>query len=203
MSNRRKKRLIVDLDGCAVDSYGQRICDAAKELYNVDVKPEQFCHYSLTKGTGLTDEMVSGIFSKPGYYRDPEPMPHALEVMRRLYDSGYELHIITARPTDKITRQDTLRWLAKHDVPFDSLVIMAHHGDHKLTADSKARLARKLNAAYAVEDNPFNARAYAEICDTVFLITNNLNKDEKMPRNVVRVFDFLQMESYLNEANAA
>lgn len=197
MISSRNKRIIVDLDGVVVDSYGQRICDAAKELFDMDMCPSDFKHYDLAVGTSLSQEQISQIFNKPGYYRDPLPMPRAIEMLTELYNEGFEQHIITARPNDAETRADTLNWLASYRVPMDSLYIMSKHGTHEMTADSKIEVARKLNAGYAVEDNPFNARSYATICDVVFLVNNNLNAGEPMPDNVVRVNDLFDMAQYL------
>lgn len=200
--NRRDKRIIVDLDGVVVDSYGQRICDAAKELFGMDIKVEQLCEYSLTENTGLTRDQISAIFKKPNYYRDPKPLPHAVETLRVLYDIGYEQHIITARPNDAGTLADTLRWLATYGVPMDSFHIVANHGDHQATADTKLEIAKKLDAAFAVEDNPTNARVYATICDVVFFVRNRLNSREDMPDNVVCVSDLRDMARYLQEDEA-
>jgi 5'(3')-deoxyribonucleotidase len=199
MSNGRNKRIIVDLDGVVVDSYGQHICDAAKELFDMKIKVEQLCEYSLTESTGLSREQISAIFRKPNYYRDPKPLPHAVETLRKLYDLGYEQHIITARPNDAGTLSDTLRWLADYRVPMDSFHIVANHGDHQATADTKLQIARGMDAAYAVEDNPTNARVYSTICDVVFFVSNRLNSREDMPDNVVRVGDLRDMARYLQE----
>jgi len=195
----RRKRLLVDLDGCVVDSYGQRICDAACSLYGLSLKPEDFKEYTLTEGTGLTSEQITGIFNMPGYYRDPLPFPHAIEVLQQLFRDGFEQHIITARPGDDVTRADTLRWVADHNMPFDSLTIVANHGDHLLTADTKLRIASRLDAGYAIEDNPFNAAAYAQVCDVVFLVDNAINRNVPLASNVVRINDFRDVAAYLRD----
>ena len=77
------------------------------------MKPQGFDNSGMTK-----DEFFDASRSFP-------PNPAVLELVQLLANSGDRIAIATARPPERL--QETIAWLDKHGVPFDS--IMHSNGD--------------------------------------------------------------------------
>jgi uncharacterized HAD superfamily protein len=185
----RLKRIAVDLDGVVVNTYGIAFCQMMQRRFGVRLTPAKLSTYYFTKLYGITSEQLTRVFAARNFYEHLPAKSHAVRALKRIYAGGFEEHIITVRPNNDHVRSDTLRWLARHRVPFDSINIVSNHLTHEAGADAKADLARRLDLGYAVEDNPANARAYAAVCETVFLVNTPYTVGESMPSNVVRVGD--------------
>ena len=58
---------------------------------------------------------------------DDQPHVAVIAALQVLHLAGHPVHIVSGR--DDITRPQTIAWLKKHGVPYDSLVMRAH-GDY-------------------------------------------------------------------------
>ncbi|MDQ3807650.1 MAG: hypothetical protein M3298_05730 [Thermoproteota archaeon] len=107
-----------------------------------------------------------------------KPVDGALEVVKLWHHKGYEIHIVTGRPTS--TFEVSKQWLKLHDVPHTSLTFVDKYSRHNFNdtqiqpvpltrlsevgfcfavEDSPAfasYLARKLNVCVALLDRPWN-----------------------------------------------
>jgi len=86
----------------------------------------------------------------------------------------------------------TARWLSKHRIPYDKLVIERANTDTKDLRTLKANrfaIAKKRHFRAFVEDDLPNARRLADTCEIVFLIDQPYNRceAEALPGNVLRV----------------
>lgn len=52
---------------------------------------------------------------------DDTPIANTITVLRTLRAAGYEIVIVSGR--GDVARQETTEWLARHDVPFDRLIL--------------------------------------------------------------------------------
>lgn len=191
--------LIVDLDGVVVNSYGKHLCRVGNKMFGTRVRDKHLTNYALPNCTPWTYDQLNELFSRPDYYEKAKPFPHAIESLNELYELGIRQHIITGRILGPEVRRATLRWLAKYNVPFNSFHMLSSDISSFADKDAqrKQRIAKALGATIAVEDSPYNARRFAEVCKTVYLVRNPLNEHEAMPDNVIRVNDLRDMKNYI------
>lgn len=131
-----KKRIIVDMDCILTDLFTPifRILD--KE-FGIRAAVEDLTQWDMVKCSPL-DQMPArdlyGIFRRPGFFRNLEPLPGALEGFRSLYDAGHEL-VIVSTPTGPESAGDKYRWLAEH-LPYlpEKDVFLGSH-KHMVKAD--------------------------------------------------------------------
>jgi uncharacterized HAD superfamily protein len=86
----------------------------------------------------------------------------------------------------------TERWLNKHHIPYDKLVIERSNTDRKDLRSLKTNrfsVAKRQHFRAFVEDDIANARKLADTCEVVFLIDQPYNRcgPGELPSNVVRV----------------
>lgn len=196
----RLRRGAIDLDGVVAETYRQLVREC-RERYAVKTKVgHAFSNYDLTQNSDITRPMMTEVFGAADFYRDLPFMPHAKAALAKLKATGYSLHVITARPATRFVVADTLHWLASNRVPLDSVHLVSHSSASGGT-DEKMLIARGLELGWAVEDSPANARAYAKVCEVVFLQDTSYNANEKMPRNVVRVNNLRGVEHHLRQVS--
>lgn len=115
-------RLLIDMDGV--------LCDLVKKwfsVYNTEhrdtLQPEQMVewgpHIYARKG-----KAIYRYLSKPGFFLDLEPIPGAVEGVRKLVDLGHDVVVVTAA---RHGHRDKLDWVQKN-LPFLDYrhVVFAH-----------------------------------------------------------------------------
>lgn len=105
-------KIFVDMDGVLVDfqSGVNKLDEAIKYEYADD-------------GTGMPHyDDVPGVFSLM------DPMPGAIDAVRKLRDAGYDLYILTTAPWKNISASsDKVTWVTKHlDDVFHKKMIITH-----------------------------------------------------------------------------
>ena len=192
----RIKRGAVDLDGVVANTY-RKLVRECQARYGCKTRlNHEFVSYDLSIGTDITRPMMVEVFGLADFYRDLPLKPWAKQGLQLLKQDGHSLHVITARPATQFVVADTLHWLAGNRVPLDSVHLVSHSSASGGT-DEKLTIAKGLDLGWAVEDSPANARAYATVCDVVFLQETSYNALEEMPSNVVRISDLREVASYL------
>lgn len=196
----RMKRGAIDLDGVVADTY-RKLVRECQNRYGCKTKlGHQFENYDLSIGTDITRPMMNEVFGLADFYRDLPLKPWAKQGLTQLKQDGHSLHVITARPATPFVVADTLHWLASDRVPLDSVHIVSHSSASGGT-DEKLFIAKGLDLGWAIEDSPANARAYATVCDVVFLQDTSYNCNEIMPDNVIRVPDLRYVAMHLQQAS--
>ena len=140
-----KLNLGFDLDEVVVNITGV-IEDHMLEKYNIYWPAEYFKEYGLIDGTYHKDEKINKtiqadlwtVANSPDFQLEAEPFNGAKEALSLLKEAGHKIFFITSRP--KINKPTTLRWLEKHDIPFDELNVIGHDEEkgvygHKLNLD--------------------------------------------------------------------
>lgn len=192
----RAKRGAIDLDGVVANTYRKLIRECRSRYGCKTPLNHQFENYDLSVGSDITRPMMTEVFGLADFYRDLPLMPHAKRGLVDLKRDGHGLHVITARPATEFVVSDTLHWLAGNRIPLDSVHVVSHSSASGGT-DEKIFIAKGLDLGWAVEDSPANARAYARVCDVVFLQNTTYNKNEPMPDNVIRVNDLRDVAKFL------
>lgn len=95
-------------------------------------------------------------------FASQEPHPGAVETLHKLREDGHTLHIMTFRTFPGAVR-NTDGWLAKHNVPFDSL---------SFTKDKTI-----VPVDIMIEDNVDNARALQKAGTLAVIVDRNWNQE--------------------------
>lgn len=106
------RKIFVDMDGVLVNFQSgiDKLDDATKRKYADD-------------GTGKTHyDDVPGIFSQM------DPMPNAIDTVKKLKDMGYDLYILSTAPWGNPSAwSDKVKWVTKHlDDVFHKKMIITH-----------------------------------------------------------------------------
>ena len=179
------KGIVVDLDGTVVDTYGSKFRTRAKRLCGKTFNLSDLTDYNFTKVTKLTQDDIAEIFASAKFYNTLQPLPKAVEALQRLYDAGFELHFMTVRPSNVHVRAETLQWLAKYSVPFNSIHLLTH-AEGGL---GKARIAKALRLDYFFEDNPSYAAELSRVGLQGFMVKTLYNRYEPLPKHTALVSD--------------
>lgn len=59
---------------------------------------------------------------------EDDPIQHVIDVVLALRDAGYKIVIMSGR--DEVSRDETVLWLKKHDIPFDDLFMRPSNTNH-------------------------------------------------------------------------
>jgi uncharacterized HAD superfamily protein len=177
------------MDGTLVDTYSRAI-NQINLLKNTNFQLSDMKSYAMTE-LGVTEDDLVKVYATPKLHEEAEPFPLALESIKSLREvGGFQIHLATARK--RVIQQETLNWIARHNVSFDSF----HLIDNTYLVDplSKVRLVKKFNIGLAVDDAPVYINSLADHCDTVFAIETDYNKrDIKNKPNIVRVQSVAEM----------
>jgi FMN phosphatase YigB (HAD superfamily) len=85
-----------------------------------------------------------------------DPLPGSVEAVRALKEVGHSVHIVTDRFVGRRSHANTEEWLAKHEIPYDSLTY------------SRDKTVVRTDAF--VDDNPKNVLALREVGCAAFLL---------------------------------
>jgi 5'(3')-deoxyribonucleotidase len=117
-------RLGIDLDGVVAD-FNAGWVKLHREEFGSDLRPEMVVTWDGLHELGGFSDMgafwrwARGNRDRPSIFRHLDPYPDALDALRRLDRAGHDIVIVTTKP--RWARQDTLRWLADHEIPTDEV----------------------------------------------------------------------------------
>ena len=115
-------RLLIDMDGVLCDLVGKWFA-AYNAKYGDRLTLDQMTEWGPHR-YAREGKRVYKYLSKPGFFRDLQPLPGAVDGMRELVQAGFDVVIVTAA---RRGHQDKLAWIEKH-LPFlpRHHVIFAH-----------------------------------------------------------------------------
>ena|SRR3989339_358680 len=112
------------------------------------------------------------------------PIPSAVDKIREWF-LEHEIYLVTSRLF--VLKNQTKRWLLKHNVP--------HHGLFHLKEGTKFKKAKEYDAF--IEDNFEECEILAEHCPKVFLIDKPWNRKKSLKKNIVRIKDWEEFKKYI------
>jgi len=193
--------IAVDIDDVLVDSAASILGDYNKKYgtsltknhyYSKDIKVLEVEHYDIA-----AERFGKYIASKE--YTDMPPISGAVSAINRL-SSRYDFVGVTSRP--EFIAEATNKWLKKH---FKSGIIKAIYTSFVMGSVSqqssiltKAGVCQELGASYMIEDHLGHVLPVSELDITVFLIDQPWNQAGALPKNVIRVKNWLEIEKYLD-----
>lgn len=120
-----------------------------------------------------------------------------LNFINKLHDNGHKIVIATARATDWHSRPEeiTIEWLKENNIPYDQIFI---------GRIDKEKICEETKADFFIDDDLSIVEKVAIYFNSVggnkqaFLATTNYNKNFEIPKNVIRVKDFNELNNYFN-----
>lgn len=116
-------RILVDVDGTICDNL-PRACEFVEVEYGIDLSPADVTEWSYQvdgAGIPLADVFDQLLTDRPEWYlSDLEPIDGARRALRTLSSEGYEVWIVTHRPSE--THDLTRRWLSDVGITYDQFV---------------------------------------------------------------------------------
>jgi 5'(3')-deoxyribonucleotidase len=153
---------------------------------------EDLSGYDWPRVTPETTELCLRLSADPAFAGRLAPIPHMASALCALSESGYAVHVITARP--QCVRHATHRWLVRQGVA--GYVDQIHCVERPL---DKVDLARALACAAFVEDNHATAEALGSAGVRSYLLDAPYNR---LPASYsVRVHDWQELLALLLAAD--
>ncbi len=132
---------------------------------------------------GYTEDEFLGLFEagvdSGAVFLEPGPLPGSVEAVQALKAAGHTVHIVTDRSVGKRSHANTEEWLARHNVPFDSLTY------------SRDKTVVRTDAF--VDDIPRNVVALREAGCAAFMLDAGRTDQERFPEEwaVASLADFV------------
>ena len=188
------KVILTDVDEVLFDwasPFEEWVRETYPQLRDVQGNLTDHWHVEAWLGTTLEEsrEMIRIFNSDPVCWQQFKPLPHVVENVHKLHDSGYKFVAITACDTDDVTWLG--RWSNLNEVfgkgIFDTLHCVG------LAASKRGYLARYA-PTYWVEDKTRHAVDGAEVGHKSFLVnyTHNIRDGQNIP-GVTRVNDWREI----------
>jgi uncharacterized HAD superfamily protein len=181
------------IDGVLSDIAGHLVTFANKR-FNCDLSIADIVSENVETCSELSVEQLQQIFSTSEFFKTLPVLNSASTSLKQLRQSGLEIVLMTDRFWYPEIQQDTLTWLKKSRIPFDSVRFVRK--------SKKAEEARKLDLRLFIEDQLSNANALAQVCERVFLVNRPYNQGHAHP-NVVRVSSVREAANLLTSFSSA
>jgi uncharacterized HAD superfamily protein len=181
--------IYVDIDDVLADT-SRALIDLAESVFGKKVAFHDLRSFDLKVSFDLTQaeyEQFLETAHAPDEILGLQPFTDAIDAVRHWMASGHEICIVTGRPTS--THKTTLKWLTRHDVPFDHFYMVnkyARPGMDETIALSMPAFS-EMKFQFAVEDSYDMAVHLADSMDTpVFLYDRPWNRGPALNGNIRR-----------------
>jgi uncharacterized HAD superfamily protein len=147
-------KLGFDIDGVVAD-IPQTMIDHVNEKYGLNHTVDILIHHDISKNRYVEDEELNteiiqsirdNIFGSDDALLNVEPYPDAVGTLIS-FKRRHNVYFITSRSRD--TKDVTIGWLRKFNLPFDAVHFMGASRDVK---SSKGMMGRSLNLDFYVDD---------------------------------------------------
>ncbi len=175
--------LIVDFDDIICnfrDDFSQWIVEN-KEV-NVDPNSCEYYHVQRVVESGQSPESVFEEFMDERNLKKISANRPMVKLINRLYDEGFWIHILTARPdANLICKHDTYAWLTKSGLKFHKISF----SPEKFIWLSKTEYFNKGKIVCAIDDSPKHSSEFAKHGIQVASPIKTYNKELKYVDNVL------------------
>lgn len=174
-------RIGIDIDGCLSDSISTFI-EWVYLKYGILIHKSQLSQFDIWEVTDITKEQAFSLFDNPNFINDINPKFFSVPFTEILYNGGWEIYIVTARPEESVGIT-TIEWLKRKQYKFNQLIF----------SKDKATIARDLYLDCFVEDKLSTAIELSPVCKEVYLMDDYWNRFEHDKSNIVRVQDWFSV----------
>lgn len=177
----QKLNLCIDIDGTVTEPYYW--LERANRYFGKQLKPEDITAYEIHSMLGVEEDDYIEFYELYGklLHKESEARFGASEIIKRLYHN-HNVHFVTAR--EEKMRDTSIEWLARHEMPMDSISLLGSH--------YKVDKARELKSDLFIEDCYNNAVQIAKAGFDVLLVDCSYNKGP-LPQNVMRVNNWFEI----------
>ena len=179
-------RIGLDLDGVVVDIIAP-ILPHLTDIVGRPVTTEDLTCFDLRECLNLNEAQMKRLrrlILWGELYSQAPPIDGAIEGIQRL--ANHEIWFVTARPEN--TRQHTVEWLERYELPSSPLVLTEH--GKKIVGDMGFDLF--------VDDDVGTALGLAELGVSVLLFDHPWNQHPALPPNCHRVRGWPEVVSYVD-----
>lgn len=193
------KNLGVDIDGVITNFQDYVFEYGAKFAYEngYDLKGMyKYSYYSagiFNWNQEVDNDFWYSILEK--YSREERPRILASEVIHKLKEDGWKIHLITARCSmkeedikNKKIERILEEWLKKHDIPYDVL---------DFSGSDKREALKKYDIDIMIEDSPKNIEQLRHICPII--VFDAMYNKECIGDDIIRVNSWYEILYYLRE----
>lgn len=177
----KKLNLCIDIDGTVTEPYYW--LERANRYFDRQLEPEDITAYEIHRMLDIGEDDYSEFYELYGklLHKESKARFGASEIIQQLYQH-HNIHFVTAR--EEKMRETSVEWLARHQMPMDSISLLGSH--------YKVEKARELKSDLFIEDCYSNALMLAGAGFDVLLIDCTYNKGP-LPQNVTRVKNWLEI----------
>ncbi len=187
-----EKVAIVDMDDviCTFRKDFAKWLSSTYEI-NIDVKSPEYYFIKDLKNAGINPEGVFDRFISEGGFLKLGQIEGASNFMRSLKDSGYFIHILTARPRENLKcLYDTFSWLSDNKIVFDKI----DFASEKLRWCMQSQYWTMGSIQFAVDDSPKHAAEYSKHGVRVMLPSKSYNTEVQNMKNVTVYDSFSEVQ---------
>ncbi|MDI6840462.1 MAG: dUTP diphosphatase [bacterium] len=175
----------VDIDGVLAD-YPRSFVDFINKELGTNYTMDKVTSYDIYDCLGIPTEIgmrIKDRYRQTGQKRFIPVIPGAVEFLQELRNLGYKIMLLTARPYPQYKRifADTMEWLQKNGLVFDSIIF-----DKK----KEERLVKEFGAnkiEFFVDDVASNANTIARLGVPCYLVTRPYNVGVSLREGIIRV----------------
>jgi len=175
----------IDIDGTLTEAYDW--IPRANDHFKTNIVPEMVNDYEIHKALGVESELYDEFYGLYGEIMHEEARIRmgVKKVLDMLYRK-HNVHFVTAREAKM--KPVTEKWLARHELPMDSLSLLGSH--------NKVSKAMELSCDLFIEDRYENAVQLAGYGFNVLLIDCNYNQGHLYP-GITRVNDWMEINDHI------
>jgi uncharacterized HAD superfamily protein len=179
-----KWKVLLDVDGTIYQSGAVKLLN---KKFQTNVSHKDITHFYITDHFGMSREEGNHWWDEnyEQIYSVGDPMEGAVEALTQIYNSGHEIHIVSAR--DPIALDVTERWVRKHGIPHHSI---------QVGAQDKGEVAVRLGLDIAIEDDP---RYIIQLIDRIpVIVPDALYNQELRSANIHRMHHWNEVPGILD-----
>jgi uncharacterized HAD superfamily protein len=168
------KQIYVDMDDVLAET-GRTFLSVLESDFGKRVEWDQLHDYDLGVSLGLDEKSLTEFMHaihEPEVLASVEPIPGALAALERWIERGYEIEVVTGRPSS--TEEISRNWLKNNEMPHHSLIHVDKYAweEELMGTSSGVPLVRLADNGYclAVEDSAEVAIHLTEIIDAPVVV---------------------------------
>lgn len=179
-------RWLIDFDSTLCNTFLSQI-EALNQHFGTSHTVEEFTDWGMTN---LNEEEIAFIWGKDCWlnddlHRNATTVPHSVETLRAMIDSGEEAFVVTDRGAH--LHEVTKEWLANHglgDVEVFFTRSPFSKSDQDMSIPTKSQVAYYKRMNVVVEDAPHHSMSLAQrsFIDKVYLIDTPSNRHVAHPK---------------------
>ena len=213
-----KRRIGVDIDG-VLNDHEKTFVEICNRINKTSLNVSDITSLPVHDSKIITLDQEQAVFRTKEYWKDQILAKNAKHILideiKNKY--GYKPYIFTWR--DWTIKKDlsggdvyfnlkkqTKEWLNYNEIRYKKIVFEKGNIDRPVSAfqlkyRTRFYFSKKYKIRFFVEDNVYNAVHLAHICEYVFLINHEYNKDGQLPYNVIRVSNWDEILSWIKKLN--